>query len=540
MNNLHAQVTQQWAARYNGTANINDKATSIAVDASGNVYVTGVSEGSGSSGDIVTIKYNSAGDSLWVKRYNGPGNGYDYAGSITMDGSGNVYVAGGVLNAAANYDFILIKYNSSGAQLWVATYNGTGNSDDVITAMTLDVFGNINVTGYSVGSGTSYDYTTIKYNSAGDSLWVRRYNGPGNNEDYPGSIVVDNTGNVYITGASIGNGTGDDYATIKYNSSGVQQWVSRYNGPGNDDDAAGSVAIDTLGNVYITGASYGNGTNLDYATIKYNFAGVQQWVSRYNGPGNNNEAGNSIVLDKQGNVYVSGTVDAPGAGKDFATIKYNSSGVQQWFSDYNGTGNGADNENSLLTDSEGNLYVTGYSFGGATGNDYAAVKYNNAGVLQWTARYSETGNGSDVPGASAIDSSGNIYVTGTSFITATGYDFLTVKYSQPNAIHTVSSEIPKQFSLSQNYPNPFNPTTKIKFAIPKESFVKITIFDIPGREVSTLVNEELKTGIYEVDFSATGGGNNLSSGVYFYKLIASQAGSSTGDYVETKKMILLK
>ncbi len=96
-----------------------------------------------------------------------------------------------------------------------------------------------------------------------------------------------------------------------------------------------------------------------------------------------------------------------------------------------------------------------------------------------------------------------------------------------------NNEIPSEFMLYQNYPNPFNPATKIKFALPNSSFAKLVIYDILGRELETIVNEQLKPGTYEVDWSAVGGGSNYTSGVYFYII-------STGDYSQTKKMILVK
>ncbi|MEO8513773.1 MAG: T9SS type A sorting domain-containing protein, partial [Ignavibacteria bacterium] len=92
-----------------------------------------------------------------------------------------------------------------------------------------------------------------------------------------------------------------------------------------------------------------------------------------------------------------------------------------------------------------------------------------------------------------------------------------------------SNEAPNQFSLSQNYPNPFNPTTNIKFAIPNSEFVKLIVYDIPGREVEMLVNENLNAGTYNADWNAA----SFSSGVYFYKLHA-------GEFTETKKMVLVK
>ena len=214
---LLAQVNTAWVRRYNGPGNYDDYCVAIAVDGTGNVYVTGQSAGSGTvTKDYATIKYNSAGDTLWVRRYNGPGNGADWANAIAVDGAGNVYV-----------------------------------------------------TGSSFGSGTVNDYATIKYNSAGDTLWVARYNGPGNDADVAYGLAMDGTGNVYVTGNSTGSGTGDDYATVKYNSAGVKQWVERYNGPGNGCDMANALAVDGTGNVYMTGWSTGSGTGADYTTIKY-------------------------------------------------------------------------------------------------------------------------------------------------------------------------------------------------------------------------------------------------------------------------------
>jgi len=103
-----------------------------------------------------------------------------------------------------------------------------------------------------------------------DTAWVRRYNGPGNSRDAANALAVDDSGNVYVTGEGEGSGTDFDYATIKYLPNGDTAWVRGYNGPGNSMDEANALAVDGSGNVYVTGESYGSGTSSwDYATLKY-------------------------------------------------------------------------------------------------------------------------------------------------------------------------------------------------------------------------------------------------------------------------------
>ena len=259
-------VQEAWVARYNGPGNLDDGGHAIAGDSSGNVYVTGGSHGSGTDLDYATIKYTSAGQQQWVARYNGLASGWDRAAAIARDSSGNVYVTGQSLGLGTNFDYATVKYDSTGQELWVARYNGPGNGEDDAVAIASDSSGNVYVTGVSLGSGTGlFDYATIKYDSAGQEQWVARYSLPAS--DLAVAIAVDGSGNVYVTGRSTGLGTFPDYATVKYDSAGQEQWVARYNGPGNGGDFANGIAVDASGNVYVTGGSEDSGGYLDYATI---------------------------------------------------------------------------------------------------------------------------------------------------------------------------------------------------------------------------------------------------------------------------------
>ena len=154
-------------------------------------------------------------------------------------------------------------------EAWVARYNGPGNYVDQAAAVAVDDAGNVYVTGGSYGSDGSSNYATIKYNATGQEEWIARYNGPQAGNDVAAAIAVDGSGSVYVTGSSVGPDGFPDYATIKYSSNGQEQWVARYNGPGSSDDSANGIAIDSAGNVYVTGKSFGSGTDDDYATIKY-------------------------------------------------------------------------------------------------------------------------------------------------------------------------------------------------------------------------------------------------------------------------------
>jgi hypothetical protein len=234
------------------------------------------------------------------------------------------------------------------------------------------------VTGQS-GTSRYADYATVKYNTNGNQLWVARYNSPVNYSDYAYAIAVDASGNVYVTGQSYGGGTNNDYATVKYDPDGNQLWIARYNGPwANSKDFAYDIALDASGNVYVTGASGAYTGVKDYATVKYDSSGNQLWVARYDGPGNYWDEAFAMAVDTSGNVYVTGQSTGSGPYLDYATVKYDSSGNELWVARYDGPGNWLDEAYAIALDTSGNVYVTGRSCLSTGGNwDYATIKYSS-------------------------------------------------------------------------------------------------------------------------------------------------------------------
>jgi uncharacterized delta-60 repeat protein len=476
-----------WVARYNGPANRDDIANAIAVDDSGNIYVTGTSwrDSTGVEHyDYLTIKYNPNGDILWVRTYNGPGDYDDIANAIALDKNGNIYVTGLSFGDSLYPQYVTIKYDSNGDILWIKRY-GYGTA----TAIAVDSLSNVYVTGTDYSLGERGDYVTIKYNSNGDILWVKRYNGPANDWDEANAIVVDNEGNVYVIGKSKGLGTSFDYATIKYNSEGVEEWVARYNGSGNGGDIPTGIAVDSNGNVYVTGFSLNSDSNMDYVTIKYNPQGMEEWIAIYNGPANFKDEAYAIRVDKNDNIYVTGR-----SGGYFLTIKYNPNGDTLWIRRYSSN---SGQPSAMVVDDSGNVYITGRCLT-STDWDYLTIKYNSSGILEWAEMYSGPSipaDSRDSASAIAIDNNGYVYVTGKSYDSITAYDCATIKYRAIKINEKMQNRNTKlELHINQNLS-----LGKLKINFNGSN---LSIFDVSGRKIYSL-----KRGLNSYIIS--------SSGIYF-------------------------
>ena len=357
---------QQWIKIYDGSGNGTDIGDAIAIDNENNIYVTGESMGILTGNDCVTIKYNSSGIQQWIARYSTPGNHRDASYTIAIDNSGNVIVAGESYNSnLSQSEYCIIKYDNFGSQLWVRNYHAAG----IIFALAVDNFNNIYVNGSIADSPTQEDYATIKYDSFGNHLWLARYDGSAHMSDYTKHLVIDDSANVYVSGYTTGLNTGPDFTTIKYNSSGVRQWVVIYDGPSHSSDVVRSIGIDNKNNIYVSGTTIGPGTGYDWVTIKYNSDGVQQWITKFNN--GTDDTPWDLAVDIQGNVYVTGESDGNGTNEDYATVKYNSFGIQQWVKRYDYSGQFGDYPQAIALDNNGSVLVTGSS-----DRDYLTIKYS--------------------------------------------------------------------------------------------------------------------------------------------------------------------
>jgi hypothetical protein len=472
---LMAQLDRIWVNTYNGPCEVKpeEMAHAMAVDKDGYVYVCGKVFGSVTTIlDYITIKYDpTTGEVLWVRFYNNDfANAEDQATAIAVDDAGGVYVTGYSYHHGihSGYDYTTIKYDAAdGTELWVRRYDGPFHWNDFARAIAVDDAGCVYVTG---DGGLSFvsDYLTVKYNSSGDLQWAVTYNGPADS-NLVAAMAVDNAGGVYVTGSSNGGGHDPDYATVKYCAAdGSELWVRRYEGPGDYTDSATAIAVDNAGGVYVSGGSARSSSWFDYATIKYDADGNQQWVACYDGPANRNDVAYAIALDNAGGVYVTGYSRGSGSGLDYATLKYDADGNQQWLARYNSSDDHDDQAFAIAVDNAGRrVYVTGWSGGAGSGYDILTAAYDpETGEEVGVDRYAGSAGLNDLGWATATDAFGCAYVTGYCQNLGTSYDIVTIKYGpividatidvDPNKLNLQSKgkwvtcyiELPEAFSVN--------------------------------------------------------------------------------------------
>ena len=416
-----------------------DRGYDIAVDTSGNAYITGLTESTdfptasgyagsyAGNGDVFVTKIDATGSSLVYSTYLG-GTGYDYGTSIAVDSSENVYVSGGTVSsdfptvaalyenyAGGDYDAFLSKIDASGSNLIFSTYLG-GSDTDRTNDIHLDASDNVYITGYTSSSdfptasaiygsneGSPGAFVT-KVNASGKSIDYSTYLG-GSDLDSGTSVDVDNSGNVYITGYTESDdfpmvaplfgsyaGAGDAFIT-KINASGSGLVYSTYLGGSLRDGSHGVIVVDNSGNAYISGGTESNdfptasalyesyaGGSSDAFITKLDASGSSLVYSTYFG-GSGFDRVNGLAVDTDGSAYIAGftnSTDFPvvaafyenyeGGLSDVFIAKIDNSGSNLVYSTYLG-GNDIDEAYGIAIDTTGNAYVTGRTFSG----DYSAL-----------------------------------------------------------------------------------------------------------------------------------------------------------------------
>lgn len=441
-----SQPTLAWSSYFDNTPQLADLNGIIGRDSFGNTYVGGTSYVDAETGntDIVLFKTDPNGNRVWSRSFNGPGNYKDGIRDLQIDSAGNIYLAGYSYNAGEgeppirSYDYTLLKYDPDGTLLWSRHYAGNPGYDDFAQTMKLDPAGNAVIAGYSWGVGTYANYATVKYAPNGDMLWAKRF--AGGNGDLINEVETDSLGSVYVTGYSNNSPAGgsEDIVTIKYNAAGEQQWLNRYNSPADDSDEAFEMEINAAGDVIVVGETY-NFSEGKTILHKINGAtGATVWTRDLNATdGEFGEYPTALELDAAGNIFVAGML-YQGASYDIDTFvaRLNSEAAVLWFHSYDGPNDeDFDGDAKLALDADGNVFVALTSEGFANA-DIQVLNFAFDGTPGWTYRFGNPFFGTDRMmdwGADTgqrsmiVDSMGNVYVVGGSNIPDQSSDIVVFK-----------------------------------------------------------------------------------------------------------------
>lgn len=475
--------------------------TKITTDISGNCYATGLLGASNSKGGV--IKLNSQGNEKWIYLDDTMSVGYD----VVVDYNYNVYIAG----STPPKSFTVVKLDTAGYRKWIYFNTPT---EYYAEAKTIDVSPSLRIYAAGFTYVNSYDLMVVKLDTLGNKKWVHIYDGPGADYDEATCLAIDRDENIYVGGYSTGIGTSTDFTVIKLDSLGNEKWVYRYNGPANYRDEPEELALDTLGNVYIVGSSWGN--EWDFCVIKLDPTGQEEWVYRYDGPANISDNAYDLTVDDSVNIYACGM--AGGATTSlFVVIKIDSSGNEKWqylsIGPYD-TGGAA---NCISIDGLGGLYVGGGFRNASYLLQIVVVKLTLSGDSLWTYIHPHIPPSphSDNTRDMVSDNTGNVYVTGKLQITSSNSDIIVLKFPA----QVGAEEVKRENIIKSN-----NNTVSILrggVEIQRQNNGCLKIYDILGK----MIIKECLWQNKKYFFS-------LSPGVYFLKFNSEKTS-------ETKKIIIL-
>jgi alpha-tubulin suppressor-like RCC1 family protein len=400
----------------------------VTTDADANVIVTGISTSTRGDKDQLTMKYSSTGTQSWQNRYDGPLNRGETYGGVTLDSAGDVVMAGATAGSSGYGEVHVWKNDgNTGASLWDIRRPRSGaQNDDEVIAVKTDAANHVIVAGISEASSSNEMVYLAKFSAtSGAVLWERRFRPSSTTFARLADMTLDSEGNLIVTGTATRSSTGGDFYTAKYSgATGAVIWERYLDGPFNQADVGWYVAVDAADNIIAAGAYDSLYNDEQLLLVKYSAAGVKAW-ERVTPEG----LLRGLAVDPQGNAVITGLAnDRLFAGKYAAAT-----GAPLWEHVHNGA-NAAILGHAVATDASGHVFVTGYARSSrpARDEDFVTIKFDaTTGTRLWENLFNGTG-GADQGHAIAIDSAGNPHVTGYGYVSSDNYDVYTVKYAGTN------------------------------------------------------------------------------------------------------------
>ena len=516
--NLSAQVDTAWTRLF--ATDQWDEARAVTTDEENNIYVAGWNYQWSVNYDYIFCKYSAQGEFQWSKTIDYATG--DQASHIVYDGLGNIYVAGFVNGSYSTTggSICLMKYSVDGDSIWHFVDPNTFTAQ--VKGISFDSQGNIILAGFELGGGISSEYVTMKIDPDGNQLWHNTFNNYGPNEtNNIYSMCVNQNDEIIVTGTcddAINFYT--DLVTIKYAPDGETVWLRQFNGPENYYDSAASIRCDVNGNIIVAGTvSSQNPAQTDVVLLKYSDTGELLWDQYYDyAPAPQSfDYATDLQLDENGNIYLVGSSSYSNAQATnrLLTAKFNSAGDTLWTRRWGPQGDKVPKQ--LLLDDGDNVYIGGYYYNdGGTGYDGIVLRYTANGSLVWEETYNDGAMGEELFNAIALDGANDLIAVGRMH-SPTTFDFLTVKYA--NGVVGVVESQKKDVTgdMVRVYPNPCTASLSVMTAIPHSGDVIVMIMDAQGRRMMEqrfggcsgfnrfeFDVKSLETGVYELQLIAEG------------------------------------
>ncbi len=397
----------------------------------GNVQagVEACDDGNQVNGDGCNTNCVASGSPVWTQTFNSATNLDDYASAVAVDPSGNIVVAGTTTVPGQATNAWVRKYNPDGSVQWTDTYNAPANLDDEAFGIATDVGGNVFVVGYESYAAADQDVWVRRYAPNGTMVWTQSFTSPNAAMDIGYGIAVDPQGNPLITGnLTLVNNGSDVFVAKLAAATGTITWSQTFNTGPNLNDLGYGIACDANGDAVVVGGA-ANGSFFDVWVRKYGgAAGATLWTQTY-GSAPNNDFGFGVAMDSANNPIVGGTEYGPGQDFNDWVRKYTTNGATTWTQTYNGAANGSDSVFAVDTDASNNVVAAGRETVAGQGTNVWVRKYSAAGATMWTQTYGGASNLDDFAAGVAVDANGNAVVVGSETVAGQGANVWIRKYA---------------------------------------------------------------------------------------------------------------